>query len=55
MICYQKEDITDLKNYEGQYCMPNALFDTMQYKLVRLGSEMGICGMLKCDVKESII
>lgn len=36
MICYQKEDITDLKNYEGQYCMPNALFDTMQYKLVRL-------------------
>lgn len=36
MICYNKEDIEDLKKHEGQYCMPNALFDTMQYKLIRL-------------------
>ena len=36
MICYNKEDIEDLKNHEGEYYMPSALFDTMQYKLVRL-------------------
>lgn len=36
MICYNKEDIEDLKKHDGEYCMPSALFDTMQYKLVRL-------------------
>ena len=36
MICYDKNDIKDLKNHEDKYYMPNALFDTMQYKLVRL-------------------
>lgn len=36
MICYTKEDIEDLRKQEGQYCMPSALFDTMQYKLIRL-------------------
>lgn len=36
MICYHKNDINDLKDHEGKYYMPNALFDTMQYKLVRL-------------------
>jgi len=36
MICYNKEDIEDLKQHEGQYFMPSALFDTMQYKLIRL-------------------
>lgn len=36
MICYNKEDIESLKKHEGKYYMPNALFDTMQYKLVRL-------------------
>lgn len=36
MICYSREDIEDLKQHEGPYYMPNALFDTMQYKLIRL-------------------
>lgn len=36
MICYNKKDIEELRNHEGQYLMPNALFDTMQYKLIRL-------------------
>lgn len=36
MICYKKEDIEELQEHEGQYYMPNALFDTMQYKLIRL-------------------
>ena len=36
MICYDKNDIKDLKNHEDKYYMPNALFDTMQYKLVLL-------------------
>lgn len=36
MICYRKEDIEDLKKHDGAYYVPNALFDTMQYKLVRL-------------------
>jgi len=31
-----KEDIAELKDHEGQYFMPHALFDTMQYKLIRL-------------------
>ncbi len=36
MICYRKEDVEELNQYEGEYYMPNALFDTMQYKLIRL-------------------
>lgn len=36
MICYNKEDIEELKQQDGQYFMPSALFDTMQYKLIRL-------------------
>ena len=36
MLYYTKEDVLDLNNHEGQYYMPHALFDTMQYKLVRL-------------------
>ncbi len=36
MICYSKEDIEELRNHEGKYYIPDALFDTMQYKLVRL-------------------
>lgn len=36
MICYMKDDIEELRNHEGKYFMPNALFDTMQYKLIRL-------------------
>lgn len=36
MICYGREDIEDLRKHEGKYFMPNALFDTMQYKLIRL-------------------
>ena len=36
MLCYNKNDIEDLRNHESQYFMPNALFDTMQYKLIRL-------------------
>ena len=36
MIYYDKNDIRDLKNHEDKYYMPSALFDTMQYKLVRL-------------------
>ena len=36
MICYNKEDVEDLKKHDGAYYMPNALFDTMQYKLIRL-------------------
>lgn len=36
MICYTKEDIEDLRNHDGEYFMPSALFDTMQYKLIRL-------------------
>ncbi|MEG0366896.1 MAG: hypothetical protein RR585_08670, partial [Coprobacillus sp.] len=31
-----KEDVEDLKKHEGEYYLPNALFDTMQYKLIRL-------------------
>lgn len=36
MICYDKNDIEELSEHEGKYYMPNALFDTMQFKLVRL-------------------
>lgn len=36
MLYYNKNDIEDLRNHESQYFMPNALFDTMQYKLIRL-------------------
>lgn len=36
MICYNKEDIEDLSKHEDKYYMPSALFDTMQYKLIRL-------------------
>lgn len=36
MICYSREDIEELRKHEGPYYLPNALFDTMQYKLVRL-------------------
>lgn len=36
MLFYNKEDVVDLNNHDGEYYMPNALFNTMQYKLVRL-------------------
>lgn len=36
MICYNKNDVEELKGHEGKYYVPNALFDTMQYKLIRL-------------------
>lgn len=36
MIYYDKNDIYDLAKYEEKYYMPSALFDTMQYKLIRL-------------------
>lgn len=36
MICYVKSDIEELKKHEEKYFMPKALFDTMQYKLIRL-------------------
>ena len=36
MLFYNEEDVVDLNNHEGAYYMPNALFNTMQYKLVRL-------------------
>lgn len=36
MICYNKEDMEDLNKHEETYYMPSALFDTMQYKLIRL-------------------
>ncbi len=35
MELYTKKDIEELKN-DKQYYMPSALFDTMQYKLIRL-------------------
>lgn len=36
MIYYQKEDLETLRRHEGKYYMPHALFDTMQFKFVRL-------------------
>lgn len=36
MICFNKEDVEVLKKHEGKYYMPDALFDTMQFKLIRL-------------------
>lgn len=36
MLFYNKEDVVELSDFEGAYYMPNALFNTMQYKLVRL-------------------
>lgn len=36
MLYYKKEDIEQLQAHDEKYYMPNALFDTMQYKLVRL-------------------
>lgn len=36
MICYNKNDVEELKVHDGKYYVPNALFDTMQYKLIRL-------------------
>lgn len=36
MICYHKDDIVELNKHKEQYYIPNALFDTMQYKLIRL-------------------
>ena len=36
MICYRKEDVEELSAQDGEYSIPSALFDTMQYKLIRL-------------------
>lgn len=51
MICYNKEDIEDLKKYDGEYCMPHALFDTMQYKLVRLEVKWAYVACLNAMLK----
>ena len=49
MICYHKEDVEDLRKHEGQYYMPNALFDTMQYKLIRLEVKWAYVAFIKDD------
>ena len=51
MICYDKNDIKDLRNHEDQYYMPSALFDTehsgAQSKQNKQGRE-------ECDCKAYI-
>lgn len=49
MICYNKTDIEELKQ-EGYY-MPQALFDTMQYKLVRLEVKWAYVAALNVMIK----
>lgn len=46
MICYNKEDIEELKKGKEQYYVPNALFDTMQYKMIRLEVKWGYVACL---------
>jgi len=36
VICYCREDIEELRKQREHYYIPSALFDTMQYKLIRL-------------------
>lgn len=36
MIYYTENDIEELKKHKDAYYVPRALFDTMQYKVVRL-------------------
>lgn len=51
MITYVKEDIGRLKQHDGKYCMPDALFDTMQYKLIRLEVKWAYVACLNVLIK----
>ncbi|MCD7894284.1 MAG: hypothetical protein LUG60_11415 [Erysipelotrichaceae bacterium] len=46
MTYYTKKDIENLKGYDDEYYVPNALFDTMEYKLVRLEVKWGFVALL---------
>lgn len=52
MICYNRKDIEEMKDFEGEFYMPNALFNTMQYKLVRLEVKFGYTACLNALLKE---
>lgn len=54
MICYDKNDIKDLRNHEDQYYMPSALFDTMQYKMVRLEVKWAYVACLNVMLKSPL-
>jgi len=50
VICYKKEDLVGLKN-DDNYYMPSALFDTMQYKLIRLEVKWAYVACLNVLIK----
>ncbi|MEG0276439.1 MAG: hypothetical protein RR630_05360 [Coprobacillus sp.] len=54
MICYNKEDVEDLKKHEGEYYLPSALFDTMQYKLIRLEVKWAYVACLNVLLKSPV-
>lgn len=54
MITYTKSDIEELKQHDGKYCMPDALFDTMQYKLIRLEVKWAYVACLNILIQEAL-
>ena len=54
MLCYNKTDILELLNSDEKIIMPHALFDTMQYKLVRLEVKWAYVACLNVLVKEAL-
>ncbi len=46
MTYYTKKDIENLKGYDNEYYVPDALFDTMEYKMVRLEVKWGFVALL---------
>ncbi len=53
MICYNRLDIEDLKEYKDRFYMPNPLFNTMQYKLVRLEVKFGYTACLNTLIRNA--
>lgn len=51
MITYKKEDLSLLKKDKEDYYMPHALFDTMQYKLIRLEVKWAYVACLNALIK----
>ncbi len=46
MTYYTKKDIENLRGYDDEYYVPNALFDTKEYKMVRLEVKWGFVALL---------
>lgn len=53
MLTYNRRDIEDLQEYKERFYMPNPLFNTMQYKLVRLEVKFGYTACLNALIRNA--